>query len=109
MTEGSTTRSHIKVAKLLVFNREASKVGGFIIACRLYLKMRMRGVIVEEQIQWVLLYMKRRLADVWKKNLLENLKLEKLEFGLAGEFLLELKRNLVEKIKSKSKWLNLKG
>ena len=28
----------------------------FIIVCKLYIKMKMREVAVEEQIQWVLLY-----------------------------------------------------
>jgi len=49
-TEESNTGSNIEVAKALVFNRKAEKVGGFITAYRLYLKMRMRGVMVEEQI-----------------------------------------------------------
>ena len=49
-TEESNTRSNIEVAKALVFNRKAEKVGGFITAYRLYLRMRMRGVMVEEQI-----------------------------------------------------------
>ena len=45
------------VIKLQIFNRTSSKVSGFIMAYRLYLRMKMRGVVVEEQIQWVLLYM----------------------------------------------------
>ena len=45
------TGSNVEVAKLLVFNREAEKVEGFVTACRLYLKMRMRETMVEEQIQ----------------------------------------------------------
>jgi len=32
------------------------------------------------------------LTDVWKKNLLEDLELGELEFGLVGKFLLELKK-----------------
>jgi len=36
--------------------------------------------------------MQKELADVWKENLLEDLELEKVEFGLVGEFLLELKK-----------------
>lgn len=52
----------------------------------------MRGISVEEQIQQILLYMQKELADVWKENLLEDLELEKVEFGLVGEFLLELKK-----------------
>jgi len=32
------------------------------------------------------------LADVWKENLLEDLKLGKVKFGSVGEFLLELKK-----------------
>ena len=42
---------NIKVAKPLMFNRKASKVVGFIIAYRLYLRMRIRRVLVEEQVQ----------------------------------------------------------
>ena len=55
-TEGSNIGSNIEVVKPPVFNREAGKVGGFITTCRLYLRMRMRETIVEEQIQWVLSY-----------------------------------------------------
>jgi len=48
--EGSNTGSNIKVAKPLVFNEKAEKVEGFIIVYKLYLRMRMREVLVKEQI-----------------------------------------------------------
>ena len=48
MIGGSSIGSNVEVAKLLVFGREAEKVGGFIRAYRLYLRMKMRGVMVEE-------------------------------------------------------------
>ena len=88
----ATVRSNVEVAKLPIFNGEASRVGGFIMAYILYLRMRMREVTVEEQIQWVLSYVQRGLANVWKENLLEDLELEKVEFGSVGKFLLELKK-----------------
>jgi len=44
------TRSNIEVAKLPTFNKDATKILGFIIACRLYIRMKMRNVLVEEQI-----------------------------------------------------------
>ena len=45
------TRSNIEVAKLPIFNGNTSKVPGFIIVYKLYLRIRMRNILVEEQIQ----------------------------------------------------------
>ena len=45
------TRSNIEVAKLPMFNENISKVPGFITVCKLYLRMRIRNIVVEEQIQ----------------------------------------------------------
>ena len=47
---GSNTGAHMEVAKPAIFNGEAGRVGGFITACRLYIKMKLRGNTVEEQI-----------------------------------------------------------
>jgi len=49
--KGSNTGPNIEVAKLPVFNREAERVGGFITVYRLYLRMKMREAMVEEQVQ----------------------------------------------------------
>ena len=46
--KGSNLGPYMEVAKLAIFNREAGKVGGFITACRLFLRMKLRGTIVEE-------------------------------------------------------------
>ena len=57
-TTGSNMGSHIEVAKLAIFSGEVKKMGGFITACRLYIKMKLRENMVEEQVQWVLTYVK---------------------------------------------------
>jgi len=49
--EGSNTGSHMEVVKPSTFNGKAGKVGGFVTACKLYLRIKMRKVTVEEQIQ----------------------------------------------------------
>ena len=45
-----------EVAKPQTFDRTLSKISGFVGSCKLYIKMRLRDMPVEEQIQWVLSY-----------------------------------------------------
>ena len=52
------------MAKPAIFNGEAGRVGGFVIACRLYLRMKMREATVEEQVQWILSYIQEGTVDV---------------------------------------------
>ena len=42
------TESNIDMAKLLIFNRKIEKVLDFLTACRLYIRIRIREVLVEE-------------------------------------------------------------
>ena len=90
--EGFNMGSHMEVAKPLVFNGEAGRVEEFIMACKLYLRMKMRQVIVEEQVQWIFSYIQGGSADVWKENILEDLEARETEYESAGEFLAGLKR-----------------
>jgi len=48
---GGEGAMNLKVEKPQVFDRTPSKVSGFVTACKLYEKAKMRGVPVEEQIQ----------------------------------------------------------
>ena len=41
----------MEMAKPPVFNEEAGRIGGFITACKLYLRIKIRKATVEEQVQ----------------------------------------------------------
>ena len=89
---GANMGSHMEVAKPAIFNGEAGRVGGFITACRLYIKMKLRGNTVEEQVQWVLTYVQGGSADIWKENLLEKLESGEVEIESVEEFFTSLKK-----------------
>ena len=89
---GSNTGSHMEVAKPAIFSGETRRVGGFIMACRLYIKMKLRGNTVEEQVQWVLTYVQGGSADVWKENIMDELEAGKVEFESVEEFFTCLKK-----------------
>ena len=89
---GSNMGSHMEVAKPAIFNGEAGRVGDFITACRLYVKMKLRGNTVEEQVQWALTYVQGGSADVWKENLMEELESGEVEYESVEEFFTSLKK-----------------
>ena len=82
----------MEVAKPAIFSGEAGKVGGFITACRLFVRMKLRGSVVEEQIQWVLSYVQGGSADVWKENIMEELEAGEVEYELVEEFFTNLRK-----------------
>ena len=47
---GTNAGSHMEVAKLAIFNGEAGRVGGFILACKIYIRNKLRGETVEGQV-----------------------------------------------------------
>ena len=94
--EGGMTESnmgpYIEVAKLAIFNGEAGKVGGFVTACRLYLRMKMREVTVEKQVFWILSHVQEGSVDIWKENVMEELETGEIEYETAKELLTVLKK-----------------
>ena len=64
-------------------------------------KIKMRGVVVEEQIQWILSYVQEESVDIWKENVLEDLEEGKLEYESVGKFLAAIKKKFrIEKEES---------
>ena len=65
-------QSQGKAAKPPLFDGEREKVVGFINACCLYIRMRIKESTKEEKILWVLTYIQGGVVEVWKENVLEE-------------------------------------
>ena len=80
------------MAKLQIFDGMSSKIAGFILACKLYVRMNLKEESVEGQMQWILSYVQRGSVDVWKENVMEELEAVELEYKSVEEFLTSLKK-----------------
>ena len=67
-------------------------MGGFIAACKLYIRMRLREESVERQVQWILSYVQGGTVDIWKENVIEELEAGEVEYEMVEEFLISLKK-----------------
>jgi len=90
--EGAEEVANMEVAKPQLFDGTPSKVVGFVMGCKLYLRNKLAGAMVEEQVQWILSYVQGEMADVWKENIMEELENGKVEYESAEEFLKSLKK-----------------
>ena len=70
--EGVVVVMNTHVACPLVFSRISSKVSDFVMACKLYIRIKIREAAAKKQIQWVLSYVQGGSADIWKKNIMKD-------------------------------------
>jgi len=89
---GKEARDNLDIAKPQLFDGISSKVSGFVIGCKLYIRNKLAGATVEGQVQWVLLHMQGGAVDVWKENIMEELESGEVEYESVEEFLTSLKR-----------------
>ena len=86
----------MEVAKPAIFSGEAGKVGGFVNVCKLYIRMKMGGATVVEQVYWILSHVQGGSADIWKENVMEELEAGEVKYETAEEFLISLKKEFGE-------------
>ena len=84
------------VAKPSMFGSKREKVTPFIDVCQLYIRIKIDAVSDMDKVGWVLIYVYRGVAEIWKDNLLEELEQETQEFSTAEDLYEKIKREFGE-------------
>ena len=61
-------------------------------ACKLYIRMKMGGAKVVEQVYWILSHVQGGSADIWKENVMKELEIGEVKYKTVKEFLMSLKK-----------------
>jgi len=95
--------SRVEVTKPQVFSRKMEKVSAFINAARIYIRMKMMEVVVMTQVAWVLSYIQREVAEVWKDNLLDVLAKGESEVETAEQLFSKIRNDFGEMLEEERK------
>ena len=86
----------MEVVKSPLFSRKMEKVGVFINAAYLYLRMKIIEKSESTKIAWVLSYVQGRVVEAWKNNLLDELSKGESEVETVEELFSKMKNEFGE-------------
>ena len=75
-----------------IFEEDTTRVAGFVSTCKIYINNKIGEATLREKIFWTLSLIQGRIADVWKKNIINELEAGKQEFESVEEFLEEIRK-----------------
>jgi len=78
------------------FNGSKEAVVGFMNACHLYARARLERVDNKRKISWVLFYVQRGVAEVWKNNILDEIEKGTSEVDTMEELLKKMREEFGE-------------
>ena len=95
--------SRVEVARPQVFSGKMEEVSAFVNAACLYIRMKIIEEAAATQVAWVLSYMQRGIAEVWKNNLLDELAKGESEVESAEQLFTKIRNNFRETLEEKRK------
>ena len=98
-----------KVRTPQIFDGTSSRVSEFMEECRRYIKEKMKGEKMEDQIYWIISYIQGRLTDEQKKRIVDKIFENKQKDRHVEEILQEIEKEFERKKKKGKKkiWENL--
>ena len=95
--------SRVEVARSQVFSGRIEEVSTFVNTARLYIRMKMTDEAAATQVAWVLSYMQRGIAEVWKNNLLDELAKGESEVESAEQLFTKIRNDFGETLEEERK------